>query len=82
MPAWSCLALFVSSLVAADSEQSGKIRILLTTGGHGFQVEPFYAMFDAMKDIEYTKAEMPKDAELLKPGIGEGIRLHCHVRHV
>jgi uncharacterized protein len=46
-----------------------KIRILLTSGGHGFEEQPFYAMFDAMKDIEYTKAKMPDDAGMLKPGL-------------
>jgi uncharacterized protein len=62
-------AFLVSPLNAADTEGPAKIRILLTTGGHGFEVEPFYAMFDAMEGIEYTKAEMPKDAGLLKPGL-------------
>ena len=47
----------------------GKIRVLLTTGGHGFEVEPFYAAFDAMPDVQYTKADLPKDAGLLKPGL-------------
>jgi type 1 glutamine amidotransferase len=56
--------------VRADSAfGEDKIRVLLTTGGHGFQADPFYAMFDAMKDIDYTKAQLPKDAGLLKPGL-------------
>lgn len=53
----------------AEDAAKGKIRVLLTTGGHAFQEEPFYAMFDGMKDVEYTKAEMPKDAGLLRPGL-------------
>ena len=52
-----------------DAEEKANIRILLTTGGHGFQQEPFYAMFDAMEGITYTKAEMPKQADLLRPGL-------------
>lgn len=54
---------------AGQPAEAGKIRVLLTTGGHGFQAEPFYGMFDAMADVEYTKAELPKDAGLLKPGL-------------
>jgi hypothetical protein len=64
------LAIFAGDCLCADSAQRGeKIRVLLTTGGHGFETEPFYAMFDAMPGIEYTKAELPKDAGLLKPGL-------------
>jgi len=58
-------ALFLAG--AAQAEE--KIRVLLTSGGHGFDQKAFYAMFDAMDSIEYTKAQMPKDADLLKPGL-------------
>ncbi len=64
----ACVALALT--VPAHAEKSGdKIRILLTYGGHGFQQEPFFAMFDALPDVEYTKAELPKDAGLFKPGL-------------
>ncbi|NLS92138.1 MAG: hypothetical protein GXX96_08165 [Planctomycetaceae bacterium] len=63
------VSLLASPLNGADTERPAKVRILLTTGGHAFEVEPFYAMFDAMKGIEYTKAEMPKEAGVLKPGL-------------
>lgn len=66
----SALALAAASLSAAENAgNEGKVRVLLTTGGHAFEQEAFYAMFDAMPSIEYTKAEMPKDAGLLKPGL-------------
>lgn len=64
---FTVLALLVASPLAAA--EAGKIRVLLTTGGHAFQAEPFYAMFDAMEDVAYTKAELPRDADLLKPGL-------------
>jgi len=71
------MALFVAvfTLALASSPAvdraagEDKIRVLLTSGGHGFEEEPFYAMFDDMKDIEYTKAKMPDDAGMLKPGL-------------
>ena len=63
-------ALLSTTPLRADPPAGqGKIRILLTVGGHDFEVKPFYAMFDAMPDVSYTKATMPKDAGLLKPGL-------------
>ena len=63
--------LFVLSLLTPDvcPAETGDVRVLLTFGGHGFQKEPFFAMFDAMPGVKYTKAELPKDADLLKPGL-------------
>ena len=46
-------------------------RVLLITGGHGFDTEPFFAMFDAMEGITIEKAEMPAARDLLKPGLQE-----------
>ncbi len=54
---------------AQQAPQGQKIRVLITTGGHGFEAEPFFAMFDAMPDIEYTKAKLPEDADRLRPGL-------------
>ena len=73
-PTWLILTLAVAAVaagpvVAQQPAEQGKIRVLLTSGGHGFEAEPFYAVFDAMPDVEYTKAELPKDAGLLKPGL-------------
>lgn len=73
-----CLALCLSCMIvallaaaparAADSP-AGKLRILLTFGGHGFDEREFFAMFDAMPGIQYTKADLPKNAGLFKPGL-------------
>lgn len=46
-----------------------KIRVLLTYGGHGFDEKPFFAMFDALPGVSYTKAPLPESAERLKPGL-------------
>ena len=62
-----CIAGTIGSASAADKPDT--TRILLTFGGHGFEEPPFFAMFDALPGIDYTKAEMPKDAGLLKPGL-------------
>ncbi len=71
------LMLLASLLVVAAAGSSfaeepsgdGAIRVLLTFGGHGFQQEPFFAMFDKMANVQYTKAPMPQSADLLKPGL-------------
>jgi type 1 glutamine amidotransferase len=74
-PTWLISSLVLIAAVAAgaalaqEPAAKGKIRVLVTTGGHAFEAEPFYAMFDAMPDVQYTKAELPKDAGLLKPGL-------------
>ena len=60
------LGFSVASALGADQ---GKIRVLLTYGGHGFEAKPFFAMFDAMPEVRYTKAELPKEASRLKPGL-------------
>ncbi len=56
-------------LVCPSQAEEGKIRVLLTFGGHGFEEQPFFSIFDAMPDVEYTKAPMPQSAALLKPGL-------------
>jgi len=45
------------------------LHVLVTYGGHGFQQKEFFAMWDALPGVTYTKAEMPKEADLLKPGL-------------
>lgn len=59
-------ALLAISVRAAEDKP---LRVLLTYGGHGFQQKEFFAMWDAMPGVTYTKAELPKDAGLLKPGL-------------
>lgn len=54
---------------AEPAAEPAPIRILLTTGGHDFEAEPFYAMFDAMPGVTYTKATLPDQADLLRPGL-------------
>lgn len=56
---------------AAAQETERPIRILLTYGGHGFQVAPFFAMFDGLEGVEYTRAQLPESADLLRPGLQE-----------
>ena len=43
--------------------------MLVTVGGHGYEVKPFDAMFNDMPDVQWKKVELPKEAGLLKPGL-------------
>ncbi|MGO9110106.1 MAG: ThuA domain-containing protein [Thermoguttaceae bacterium] len=55
---------------AAGAEPAAeKIRVLLTYGGHDFEEKPFFAMFDALGDVQYAKAPLPESAGMLKPGL-------------
>jgi hypothetical protein len=63
-----CLA-FLPSVVAAQDPAGGRIRVLFTYGGHDFEQKPMYAMLDAMADIAYTKCELPREMDRLKPGL-------------
>ena len=62
-------AVVVPVRAADPPDKKDKIRVLLTFGGHGFDQKAFFAMFDAMPGVQYTKAPMPQSAELLKPGL-------------
>ena len=66
-------ALSICTSRAADTPNEGKIRALVLTGGHGFQAEPFYTMFDAMDDVTYTKAQLPDEADLLRPELTDKV---------
>jgi uncharacterized protein len=70
----ACLGLvlggFAASAQAADAPaKKAPIKILLTSGGHAFDQKAFYQLFDHLPGVSYTKAEMPKEADLLKPGL-------------
>lgn len=61
-------SFFTPAVLSAEPE---KIRILLTYGGHGFDQGSFFAMFDAMTDIEYEKCPLPQSADKFAPGLEE-----------
>jgi hypothetical protein len=63
------LGLLLSALpVAAGSPKplSQKIRVLLVTGGHPFEKEPFFKLFQDNPDITFQAVEHPNAHALLK----------------
>ncbi len=43
------------------------IRIAVVTKGHPFEAEPFFAVFDALVDVEWTHVEHPDALDLVRP---------------
>src|ERR1043165_112867 len=58
------LSIFLLALfIAAPSYAAGntnRLKVLLVTGGHGFEKEPFFWMFDENLEIACTKTEHSK----------------------
>jgi uncharacterized protein len=65
----SAVAVLVGSASAQQKAETDKIRVLVTVGGHEYEEKSFDAMFAAMPDLQVTKAIMPKELGLLKPGL-------------
>jgi len=66
--------LFISALlfsITASSllAETPTFNVLIVTGGHGFDKPNFYKMFDEMPNIRYDQAELPKEMDLLAPGL-------------
>ncbi len=55
------------AIAAAAADSSGKIRVLVVTGGHDFEKEPFFQMFKDNPEITFRAAEHPNMHALLKP---------------
>jgi type 1 glutamine amidotransferase len=50
------LAVALCAGVAVTAETPGKIKVLVVTGGHGFDKAPFFKMFSENTDITFTAA--------------------------
>ena len=57
--------LWAASLsgVTSAAEVGGKLKVLIVTGGHGFEREPFFKMFQDNSEITFTEAKQGKAAE-------------------
>jgi len=60
---------FVAMLPLFAAESKPAYNVLIVTGGHDFDEPDFYRMFDDMPDVRYEKAELPKEMDLLAPGL-------------
>jgi len=66
----ACLScLFLTDGDAQERADVKNLRLLIVTGGHGFEEAKFFNMFDGFKGVEYKKAVFPEAGEMLKPGL-------------
>ena len=63
------LMVVARPVFAAEEPQKGpdKVRVLIVTGGHEFEHEPFFKVFKDNPEITYQAAEHPNAQALLKP---------------
>jgi len=66
-------SLWGADIKTKSDLKEGPIRILVITGGHGFEAKPFYALFNNIEDVEMTKIAYPQAAELFKPELAQKI---------
>jgi uncharacterized protein len=59
----AAFAVSAQPSTARAEDVPAKLRVLLVTGGHGFEVEPFFKVFTDNPDIAFTPAKHNKDAD-------------------
>src|SRR5436190_19886225 len=57
------LFVLVSACLVANSPAADKLKVLIVTGGHGFQRESFFKMFESFPNVSFTEAKQQKAAE-------------------
>jgi len=55
--------LRIRELDTADSE---KLKVVIVTGGHDFEHDPFFKVFDSIEEITYTEAVQKDHSELFE----------------
>lgn len=63
----AALLVVATGFPSQDQAQEAKIRVLVVTGGHAFEREPFFTLFQGYPDIEYREVQHPKAHDLFKP---------------
>ena len=61
----SLLMTFLLCIVHLAAISQDKYRLLVITGGHGFEKVPFYNMMDSLGNFSYDRIEQPKANELI-----------------
>lgn len=62
------ITLFFLTGFSTDSFGQKKIKVLLITGGHGFQHQPFYDVFNSISSISYDTMVQPKANAFIASG--------------
>jgi hypothetical protein len=54
------LLAMLAGVASPAAEGNTRLKVLVVTGGHGFEQEPFFKMFKDNPDITFTHAEHAK----------------------
>jgi len=71
LSAWLLLCLFISNEGGAQTMRTKPIRVLIVTGGHDFEREPFFEMFRSFEGITYEEVQHPQAHARLTPEAGK-----------
>ncbi|WP_246228643.1 ThuA domain-containing protein [Paraflavitalea devenefica] len=64
------LCCMLAACIHYAAAQQTKIKVLVITGGHGFQRQPFYDVFNAIPSITYDTLVQPQaNALIASPGV-------------
>jgi uncharacterized protein len=66
---FASVSVLLSPMLLTGAEHAkapAKVRVLVVTGGHGFEKEPFFKLFQGNQDIMYQAIEHPKAQALFK----------------
>jgi type 1 glutamine amidotransferase len=55
-----------AGVLRGGAAQPEKIKVVVVTGGHDFEHDPFFALFQGYDDIEYVEAEQKDHSELFE----------------
>lgn len=55
---------FLFALTVVSLSAIGQTKVLIITGGHSFEKEPFYEIFDSFEEVDYDTITQPKGNEM------------------
>jgi uncharacterized protein len=64
----SLLALALVAPIATYADDAPKLKVLIVTGGHGFEEKPFFQIFEENPEITFTTAKHVNDADVYDRG--------------
>jgi type 1 glutamine amidotransferase len=59
------------ALMSQEAGAPAKLRLLVVTGGHGFERDPFFAMFDSFEGMEWREVAHPQANDSYAPETAE-----------
>ena len=67
IPVFAVGAALLLTATGDPASAAEKLRVLVVTGGHGFEREPFFEVFDSFPDIEWREVQHPAANAMYAP---------------